>query len=174
LPRLVYRAELDRLAEVRLRRAFGESRERFAARLSGHAARLDPAHKRAPRSRFRSSGSAARSRVARARSTGTRRASRGNAVVAQDDRRADPLVLAADAIEPASHISARVFLAWNDIKMSHENSAWSEFAQYYRILIKFLSRRRGRVSICSSQRAPQQRTMATGRRGVAGGMACRG
>lgn len=42
LPRLVYRAELDRLAEVRLRRAFGESRERFAARISGIVPALVP------------------------------------------------------------------------------------------------------------------------------------
>lgn len=33
LPRVVYRAELDRMAEVRLRRERGESRERFAQRL---------------------------------------------------------------------------------------------------------------------------------------------
>ncbi len=32
VPRVLYRAELDRLAEVRLRRHFGESRERFATR----------------------------------------------------------------------------------------------------------------------------------------------
>ena len=39
IPRLGYRAALDRLAEIGLRRGFGESRERFAAR----AAHLVPA-----------------------------------------------------------------------------------------------------------------------------------
>jgi transglutaminase-like putative cysteine protease len=34
LPRVVYRAELDRLAELALRRRFGESREAFAARVA--------------------------------------------------------------------------------------------------------------------------------------------
>lgn len=34
LPRLAYRAELDRLAELSLRRRYGESRERFAERIS--------------------------------------------------------------------------------------------------------------------------------------------
>ncbi len=34
LPRVVYRAELDRLAELSLRRRFGETREQFAARLA--------------------------------------------------------------------------------------------------------------------------------------------
>jgi hypothetical protein len=35
LPRLAYRAQLDRLAEARLRRAPGETQEAFAARVSG-------------------------------------------------------------------------------------------------------------------------------------------
>lgn len=35
LPRLAYRAELDRLAEVSMRREFGETRERFAERIAG-------------------------------------------------------------------------------------------------------------------------------------------
>jgi transglutaminase-like putative cysteine protease len=34
LPRIVYRAELDRLSEILVRRRFGESRERFARRLA--------------------------------------------------------------------------------------------------------------------------------------------
>ena len=50
LPRLVYRAELDRLSEARLRRDWGESREGFAARLSATLPGLSPrthAHLRA-------------------------------------------------------------------------------------------------------------------------------
>jgi protein-glutamine gamma-glutamyltransferase len=34
LPRVIYRADLDRLAELRLRRAFGETRESFARRIA--------------------------------------------------------------------------------------------------------------------------------------------
>lgn len=37
LPRLAYRAELDRLSDLSMRRGFGESRERFAERIAGRA-----------------------------------------------------------------------------------------------------------------------------------------
>jgi hypothetical protein len=36
-PRVAYRAELDRLSELSLRRRFGESREAFAERVAGHS-----------------------------------------------------------------------------------------------------------------------------------------
>jgi hypothetical protein len=36
-PRLAYRAELDRLSELAIRRGFGESREAFAARVAAHS-----------------------------------------------------------------------------------------------------------------------------------------
>ena len=42
LPRLVYRAELDRLSEAGLRRRWGESREGLAARLSARLPALVP------------------------------------------------------------------------------------------------------------------------------------
>ena len=41
LPRVVYRAELDRLAELSLRRRFGESREEFAARVGAVSPSFD-------------------------------------------------------------------------------------------------------------------------------------